>query len=350
MSVQGSIAGVGMSTPLGLDARQSALLLRARKLSPDRTSFHDGRGLAVGDVRARRLDDALVGRARLIELAAPALAEAARAIAPGEPLPLFLSVPARRAAAEEPLGADFLDALAHRAGVSIALDRSEAIPAGQAGFAVALQRGLAAVSARVPLDAHRAARPFALVGGVDSHHDPAVLAALDEERRLHAEGVANGIIPSEAAAFLLLGPARPPSEPSRAAPAYARVTAVAVGMEREDDDENPPVGEAATEAVRAAAAAFPGLVPWVLCDVNGERHRVKEWSFARIRNPDRFDAGKTVETRPYDELGDVGAATGAVYAAHVAMAFHLGFAPARSALVALASEDRLRGAFALEAP
>jgi 3-oxoacyl-[acyl-carrier-protein] synthase-1 len=120
-------------------------------------------------------------------------------------------------------------------------------------------------------------------------------------------------------------------------------------MERDDDAEEPPIGEAATELVRAVTATMRMPIPWALPDVNGENHRVKEWTFARIRNRERFDDDRTVETRLYDELGDVGAASGAVHAAYVCQAFRLGFAPGPQALITVASDGPTRGAFALEA-
>lgn len=349
MSTSVAIVGVGMSSPLGLDARQSAFVLRARKLAPAGTSFPDRRGHAVGDARSRRLDDALIGGPRLLDLAAPALAEAARGLlGPSAPLPLFLALPSRRAEAEQPLGPDFLAELGRRASVPLALEHTEAFALGHASFAAALARAVESVASR--------AYPFALVGGVDSHHDPAVLAALDEERRLQAEGAWDGFIPSEAAAFLLVGPVEARAlraEPARAAasagPAYARVTAVATALEPEPDAESPVIGEAATEVVRRVAAALTPPLSWVLPDVNGERHRIKEWTFVRMRNREHFDDDRTVETRLYDELGDVGAASGAVHAVWACVAFRAGFAPAREALVSLASEGPLRGAFALEA-
>ena len=381
MSGSGVILSVGMSTPLGLDARQSSLVLRARKMAPTKTAFRDRHGFAIGDVRARRLDDALVGPGRLLALAAPALREALSGVPPTE-APLFLAVPERRSEAEAPLGPTFLSDLADRAGagagagagaaagvgagtstgagastgVRIALDRSEAIAIGHAGFAVALSRAIASVNERAaailarrsgsargaPAPGHREPVAIAIAGGVDSHHDPAVLAALDEERRLHGSGTRDGFIPSEGAAFVVVT-----AHETRLS--YARVTGVATGMEREDGAEDPPIGEAATEVTRAAAGALAEPIPWVICDVNGEHHRVKEWTFVRIRNRALFDDDHTVETRPYDELGDVGAASGAVFAVHACVAFRMGFAPAQRALVALRSEGGARGAFLLEA-
>lgn len=198
----------------------------------------------------------------------------------------------------------------------LALDRSEPFALGHAGFAAALARALAVV----------AARASRFVGGVDSHHDPAVLDALDEDRRLHAEGAWDGFIPSEAAAFVLVGSVRGGDLPSR-----ARVAAVATGMEPDPLPEDATPGEAATEVVRAVATALPSPVPWVLPDVNGERHRVKEWMFVRIRNRERIVDGRTVETRLYEELGDVGAASGLEDLDQRLAAWHRGFVERRSA-------------------
>jgi 3-oxoacyl-[acyl-carrier-protein] synthase I len=349
MTSSGTIVGVGMTTPLGLDARQSALVLRARKLTPERTRYTDRYGHEIGSARARRVDDAVVGRERRLALAAPALAEAVRGVVvPSGPMPLFLSLPVRRSEKEEPLGPDFLADLAARAGVPIALEQSEPIALGHAGFAAALGRALAYVSAPPPAPpagrprGEKPPRPFAIVGGVDSYHDPAVLKWLDDERRLHREDAWDGFIPSEAAAFLVVAPAG-------TGPAYARILSVVTGVEREETAEDPPVGEAATELLRQVSAAMKTPVPWILPDVNGENHRIKEYTFVRIRNPERFDGARTVETRLYDELGDVGAASGAVHAAYVCQAFRLGFAPGPQALVTLASDGPPRGAFALEA-
>lgn len=349
MSTSGTIIGVGMCTPLGLDARQSALSIRAHKLSPGRTSYRDRRGFTIGDCRAKRLGDGCVGRARKLELAAPALAEAVRGLAgPAGPMPLFVSLPPLRSGDEEPLGPGFLEELAGRAGVPIALEQSEPFALGHAGFAAALARALAHVAGQPPpaagarAPAERAPRRFAIVGGLDSYHDPAVLAAVDEERRLHGGGAWNGFIPSEAAAFLVVAP-------GGTGPAYARVLAVMTAMERDDDADEPPIGEATTELVRAVSATMKMPIPWALPDVNGERHRIKEWTFTRMRNRERFDDDRTVETRLYDELGDVGAASGAVHAAYACQAFRLGFAPGPQALVTVASDGPTRGAFALEA-
>ena len=278
------------------------------------------------------------------------------------PLPLFLALPPRRAEAEQPLGADFLEALGKRANVQIAVESSEPFPIGHAGFAAALDRAftfLVAAAVPAPLQglsfgrlgkAPEAAVPakpkptYAIVGGLDSYHDPAVLEALDKDRRVNAEGIWDGFVPSEAAAFAVV------ALPGVQLPSAGKILGVGLGMEKPNDPQNPTVAEAATELVRTVATNLRTPVPWVLPDVNGERHRVKEWTFVRIRNSEVFDDGGTVEMRLCDELGDVGAASGAVHAAFACAAWKLGFAPADQVLVLLSSDGAARGAIALGAP
>lgn len=359
--MRAGIVGVGASSPLGLDARQTALLLRAKKMAPGKTPFGSS-GLGLGNVRSRRLPDSLVGRDRLIELAAPALAEAVRAV-PGSPgpLPIFLALPPRRAEAEQPLGADFFEVLGKRAGVALMPEASEPFPIGHAGFAAALDRAVTFLSASSvpaltqglglgrlgkPAEPVAPAKPkstYAIVGGIDSYHDPLVLDALDKEKRVNAEGVWDGFIPSEGAAFAVI------ALPNANIPFVGKVLGVGLGIERPDDPQNPVIAEAATELTRMVAANLRTPVPWVLPDVNGERYRAKEWTFVRIRNSEAFDDAGTVESRLCDELGDVGAATGAMHTAFVCSAWKLGFAPANQALILLASDGPARGAIALGA-
>jgi 3-oxoacyl-[acyl-carrier-protein] synthase-1 len=112
----------------------------------------------------------------------------------------------------------------------------------------------------------------------------------------------------------------------------------------------PRLGTTMTELVRAAgesASAQP--FGWVLPDTNGERHREKEWSFATLRLPHCIDPATTRIEPLYRAHGELGAATGALACVHAAMGYRLGYAPAPSALVALASEGDERGVFVVEA-
>jgi 3-oxoacyl-[acyl-carrier-protein] synthase-1 len=130
---------------------------------------------------------------------------------------------------------------------------------------------------------------------------------------------------------------------------FAKVTHAMAGLEQLPPDE-PRVAAVMTELVRQACgqnrtAAFP----WVLTDMNGERHRAKEWSFVTIRNKEFIVPGETREQHIAQLIGDAGAATGALAAVFAAVAFRTGFADAQEALVALHSDGDERGVVVLEA-
>jgi 3-oxoacyl-[acyl-carrier-protein] synthase-1 len=340
VSALASVLGVGASTPFGLDATQSALFVRALKLVPRPTSFEDGRGERMGTVRAYRIPDDVTGPARMLALAASAFREAAgdAGIGEEEPLKVFVALPELERPLDEDEGgrlaeSQFLSDLERRARRPIDRTASAVLRAGHAGFAVVLERALA----------HAAKGPVA-VGAVDTYHHPGTLRWLDEGKRLLGDVVHNGFIPSEGAAFLIVAP------PKIDRPVLARVTGVFSGQQPRATDDEPRIAETMTELVRRAARGMRQKpVAWVLSDVNGEHHRTKEWTFTSIRNRDVLAVGRTREDRLYTEMGDVGAATGALYASHAVVAFRTGFAPAEEVLVALASEGDVRGVFTLEA-
>jgi 3-oxoacyl-[acyl-carrier-protein] synthase-1 len=103
-----------------------------------------------------------------------------------------------------------------------------------------------------------------------------------------------------------------------------------------------------TALVRRALGAARREVGWVMSDVNGEQHRVGEWSKVEVRcelTPERVR-----HDRLPDEAGDVGAASGALMLAIACTSWEVGCAPAGAALFALCSEGPARGAFVAEAP
>jgi 3-oxoacyl-[acyl-carrier-protein] synthase-1 len=339
----GVITGVGARSPLGLDALQVTLCARAGKIEPRPTAFLDSRNYPIGDVRALCLRDDLHGFERLVELAVPALREAAATLGPRRAAgdarlrpPILLTLPeAGRADDDARLGPAFVETIAKRAEIPVDLARSEVIRAGHAGFAIALARAAALLRER---EVHAV-----LVGGVDSYHHPGVLASLDEGYRLHAPAVSDGFVPSEGAAFVLL-------EPLRVSDAAVRPLArlVLAGATREETVATgaPNLAEAMTRLARGAAEVA-GPLGWILTDINGERHRVREWTMVQMRIDDLVEEGARVE-RWVEELGDAGAATGALLAVLACMQWQVGCAPAGAALVALHSESPERGVVILE--
>lgn len=331
----GRIVSIGARSPLGLDARQVALGQRAQKLTPRRLVLPDDEGVAFGTVRALSVADDVFGFDRLVALGGPALAECVETSPqPREQtLAIHLAVPDARPSADPRLGRPLLEALGEAASVRIDLGASTAVAAGHAGFAVALDRALRA---------SRETGRLVVAGALDTHHDPAVLRWLAAEHRIHGPGTGDGFIPSEAAVFALVS--------ANGAGGLARVEVIALGADEVDEEApDPAIAAAMTEIVRRALDEG-GDVEWIMTDVNGERHRLKEWSFVLLRHRDRLDPDRVWIDRPYVESGDAGAASGGLFAALACMAWELGFAPARQVLCALRAEGPARAAFVLGAP
>lgn len=350
------LTGVGVRTTLGLSGLQAAMLVRAKRGEPRSTRFLDKRRRFIGVHMAPGIRGDLHGFDRLVALAAPAL----RAVVPagqGESLqqtwPLFLAVPeAGRPDDDARLAGEIVPILAEASGVTIDASRSRTFRAGHAGAAFALVAALDEI--------HRGA-PAVILGGVDSYYHPDVLAWLDAECRLHALDAENGFVPGEGAAFLLLTPglgrgaqskealaretreARAQREAREAREAPVLVRRVEIGREETVSSDAPNIGRAMTGVLRDLAVSAPGeRLAWSLTDVNGERHRVREWGLAAGRGAFADDA---VHQRPADELGDLGAASGAVFAGLAVELARAGAAPKGSVCVGLSSDGPERGAF-----
>lgn len=334
-----AVLSVGASSPIGIDARQTALLLRASKSSPRSSPFRDVRGHTIGSIRCIRLEDSLTGPDRLIALAEPALQEALETLPGGHgaderPVVLLLCLPepfdGEGELYERP--ADLLGAIAKAAHLQLD-ERSEAVRLGHAGFAALLARA-ATFSGDVRI----------IVGAVDSYHDAARMKTMDDNYRILSGHAGNGFIPSEAACFVCVSPI------GRRNPADRPLSIVRFVACAEEEVVYPPVARALTRLTQDER--LPRPIPWVVSDMNGENHREREWTFVRIRNSDVFDPNpeKTTLDHPYQEIGELGAATGAIYLAYVSLGFRLGFARHSSALIVTSSEGQSRAIFYVEAP
>jgi len=330
----GSVVSVGARGPLGLTSLQVAMNARAGLAFARSSSFRDRRGNAVGLGMTGGLSAELHGYDRMIDLAVPALREAvAGGLRSG--MPIVVAVPERARPDDDPRfdGALVVD-LARAAGASLDLRRSATVRAGHAGGALAFDhaRGLLAAGA-----------PGVVVGGVDSYHHPEVVRWLDDGHRLHAPGVEDGFIPSEGAAFcVLLGETHAGTD---AAAPLARLAHVGYGAESSVTSGEPNLGQAMTSMLRLLTQAS-GPIDWAVSDVNGERHRLREWSMLVFRE---LLAEAVVDQRMPGLIGDVGAATGAMSLAYACELWRVGAAPAARCAIALHSEGHERGVIGLEA-
>jgi 3-oxoacyl-[acyl-carrier-protein] synthase-1 len=151
----------------------------------------------------------------------------------------------------------------------------------------------------------------ALVGGVDSWLDPALLAALERDERVLAEGVMDGFVPGEAAGFLLLANAAAPRPLGTTMRACACTSLAWPTSRGHRFSTESCLGEGLSKAIATALASGAGPCATVLSTLNGENFASKEWGAAAIRNSHLLGRDWTM-VHPADCFGDIGAAFGPV--------------------------------------
>lgn len=302
------VTGVGLVTAIGFDAAATAMAVRAG-ITRARTipEFLTDGGCEATGMPAVGLTDHRSGSDRLVTMAIPALQEALeQAEREGDELPdesgaLILALPpADRPAYETFDGGDLADLL--ELAECEGLGEVVPVPGGHTG-------GLRGVESAVQRLRQRKVS-FAVVGGVDCLLERPGLLWLDENDRLRTEARADGLIPGEAAAFLVLERAADAQE--RGARTLARLAAL--GFAREDASFTSTVPSRAhglSRAVRGALDQYPrgaDAIRHVLCDLNGESYRMREWAMCHGREL----PGWTSEClrHPVENFGDVGAASG----------------------------------------
>jgi 3-oxoacyl-[acyl-carrier-protein] synthase-1 len=277
-----------------------------------------------------------VRQRRLLRLATSPLREALASGAPGVPLPLFLGLPEERSERVPP--AQLIHHIAAQVGVTLDEKNSQAFPRGRAAALVALEAACAHLA--------KGRAEHAIVGGLDTYCDPALLDQLEREGRILGEQVMDGFVPGEGAAFLVLTARRS----WRTSGGTKKVQVLGVGRAEDAGhrySDKPAKGEglwSAMERLLKGLASQPQPIATVYAGFNGESFAAKEWGVARLRHGDRFAQKERIE-HPADCYGDVGAATGALLAAlaGTALAKEIRTGPA----LVFASSDREDRACAL---
>lgn len=239
----------------------------------------------------------------------------------------------------EALGAYVLEAIHTHGGLAKAA-ATRVVARGHASGAVAIQRAVSEIAS--------GERQRCVVGGLDGFADDGELARLDKGFRLRSERSADGYLPGEAAAFLVLE--RADSAAARGAQPLARI--VAIGLAEEPHPHGSAEPSAAAGLCEAIRAALPGGRPaphaWVVSDQNGERHRAREWALASVRL-DALVGGDHELWHPAQNFGDTGAASVPLLAAMVCEAFVRDDAPANTAVLLATSDGPERAALVLGA-
>jgi 3-oxoacyl-[acyl-carrier-protein] synthase-1 len=306
------VTGVGLVTAIGFDAPATTMAVRAgitrARIIPD---FLTDGGEAKG-VAALGLTDERSGSDRLLTLAVAALQEALeQAEREGDELraedgALILALPPSDRPAYETFDAGDLADLLEQAECE-GLREVLPVPGGH----TATLRGVEWAAQRL----RQGKVSFAIVGGVDCLLENPGLLWLDENDRLCTEARADGLIPGEAAAFLVLE--RAADARARGARPLARLAAL--GFAREDaphSSATPSRAHGLSRALRAVLAQYPGgpdAIRHVLCDLNGESYRMREWAMCYTRVLPRW-TGEGLR-HPVENFGDLGTASGAALVA-----------------------------------
>ncbi|MDX8479730.1 beta-ketoacyl synthase N-terminal-like domain-containing protein [Mesorhizobium sp. VK24D] len=195
---------------------------------------------------------------------------------------------------------------------------------------------------------------LAVVAGVDSYHEYQTLEWMDETGQLKSEVNRDGFFPGEAAGACLL--ARSNLILELGLQPLGRLTAVSTALERitikRHGEEEVCVGE-------GLSSAFLGLGPAIdtdrrkitdtYCDLNGQRYRSEELVYAILRVQHLSDNASHY-LHPADCWGDVGAASGPLFAALAHAAASKGYSHGSRAALWASSEGGQRAVTLLDFP
>jgi 3-oxoacyl-[acyl-carrier-protein] synthase I len=335
------LVSTGARTPLGRDAAASAAAYRAGiNAAGDHPFLVDRSGDPMPAALDSELDADLAAPGRLCALASSALAEACEPLLGAGSyveLPLMLALPELRPGFSRRDGGSVCRHLQEMELGPVRISSLHVPVQGHAAGVAALAMGAAKV--------RTGEWPMCLVGGVDSYMQPETMEWLDDNRQLMGVVARSGFIPGEAAGFCLL--ANEDTCARRGLQALASV--FPGGMAQEPmpiKGKEVSLGLGMTEAVAAAMPEASCLVDDVYCDQNGERYRGEEWGFVCLRLGGRF-RNPTDYHAPADCWGDVGAASGTLFAMLACQAAQRRYAQGPLALLCAGSEGGLRSALVI---
>jgi 3-oxoacyl-[acyl-carrier-protein] synthase-1 len=292
-------------------------------------------------------DPTLSGVARCLVLALdPALEALAPLLGSTRSLPpvmLLIAAPECRPGWPEHRDHELAHGLAARLEPSIAIGAIHHAAIGNAGGIVALDYAVSAM--------RQGRSELCLVGGIESYLEPETLEWLDDNEQLHSEGNIYGFCPGEGAGFCLLATAR--AAYRLGTPILLEVVSAASARETKlIKTSTTCLGEGLSDAFRKTIECAPSdlaSIDHIVCDMNGERYRGNEFGFSFLRLADRFREDADFQT-PADCWGELGAASGSLFAMLTAIAIAKGYAPGPVTLVWASSEGGDRAAALLRDP
>jgi 3-oxoacyl-[acyl-carrier-protein] synthase-1 len=342
-----AIIGLGVRCAVGLDAPAAAAAVRAG-ISGIREHPYmlDKAGEPMVVALEPTLDAALQGPERFAHLAEPALKEALSPLAERnvgmQSVHTLVGTPDPRPGL--PAGIeDALDRLVASATDSKTRPRTTLLPNGHAAALLAMKL------ARDILQGGQSR--FCLAGGVDSYLTADTLEWMDEEGILKSSENRNGFPPGEAAGFCLLTTGATALELRLPVLGWLET----FGSAREKSPIRTPticVGRGLSETIQQATAPLrlpEERVDESICDLNGEPYRSEEFALTVLRTQMAFvDFSRFVT--PADCWGDVGAASGPLFANLAIAAGLRGYAKGLRTMIWASSEGGDRAAAVVFTP
>jgi 3-oxoacyl-[acyl-carrier-protein] synthase-1 len=340
------ITGTGMVTAVGHDRIMAPASIRAgiSRFSEIPTFVTETGAKSAGGLIYGITDDRS-GTDRLLAMAGPAMQEALFAaegysddLDMGRGRLLLSICPPERPTYEE-FQTDDLQILLESAEAE-GLSSVEFIRDGHAGGVVAFSKSMALL--------REEKAEFCIVGGIDSLVEYPSMAWLEDAGRVMTDDRPHGFIPGEAAAFLLLE--LESSARRRGVPIHCELLDTAYTIEEATRfSDKPLLGKALADSINAILSkqgTGPEGIDGILCDLNGEHYRMKEWGLAQCRV---FDGLSLLPElwHPAENIGDVGAASAVLLAAVAESAIGKGYFKGPRVLVWTSSDTGGRGSVLL---
>lgn len=308
------IAGVGMITPVGINAKMTVASVKAGINAYSISSYKNGKNENITvaavpkeffdatDIYIEEGDEHSSQYDHIIKMAITALKETVKGKNIAQPVPLILAMPEPSETAYHIKPEVLIYNLVNQDDLPLAKETTRCIHTGRAAGMQALELGL-----RYLFDANE---EFVLVGGSDSCMSNTYLDSIEQER-LKTEFAMDSYVPGEGAGFILL--TRNPQH------AMKRDNQVISLQEPGIADEpghlfskEPYKGEGLDVAFKKVLANnSPKSINKIYSSMNGENHWAKEYGVASIRNEAHFRDDVTTE-HPADCFGDMGCATSTV--------------------------------------
>ncbi len=309
------ISGVGMVTPVGVDANMTTAIIKAGIMPVTHVDFVDDdyaplKMCVVPDsvlnlaIDGEKLLMPLTARQyRLLQLTVVALAELEDSLPAEFTPPVFLAGPAEVVESESANHHLFIENLAVQSGLNIDVKSSRYCALGRAG-------GLDVIDAAIRYFEQDIGQ-VAIVGGVDTYYDKEILAHYIDKKRLLVSGSSDGFIPGEGAGFILLVSPNAPVELIEASKSYI----AGFGAGFEDGyigGDKPYKGDGlATAWNEALNNPLENNIKYIMSSMNGEHYFATELGVALTRNSNKIDADVDIQ-HPAEFCGDMGAAMGPV--------------------------------------